>query len=110
MFEFVRRTWRRWTGPPGRIKDVVVVSGIDAVPQAIRPAVIYLVGDDAHRKWLIAGCPCGCGESLWLNLMRNGRPRWSVDGEGDHITVAPSLAVTTCGSHFWIRRGMIVWV
>jgi len=61
--------------------------------------------------WLLAPCPCRCGEILRVNLMPSEAPAWQLteDASG-RITVWPSLIVTTCGSHFWITAGRVRWV
>lgn len=85
-----------------------------AAPEAERLArrgrlVILLKG--THPTWLLAPCPCRCGEILRVNLMPSGAPAWqlSEDASG-RTTVWPSLIVTACGSHFWITAGSVRWV
>jgi hypothetical protein len=61
--------------------------------------------------WLSITCPCRCGTTLRLNLMRSQRPAWTavVDPRA-RLTVSPSVDVPACGSHFWIRAGRVDWV
>jgi hypothetical protein len=45
-----------------------------------------------------------------LNLMRSHRPRWSFEVHADEtVSIHPSVVVTTCGSHFWVRRSRVEW-
>ncbi|MGE0371676.1 MAG: DUF6527 family protein [Gammaproteobacteria bacterium] len=56
-------------------------------------------------------CPCGCGDVLEMMLLPTVKPRWNVtvDRRG-HPTLHPSVwRNTACRSHFWLRRGKVVW-
>jgi hypothetical protein len=78
---------------------------------SLRPGGVILVGPERAPKWALLGCPCRCGETLWVNLMPGHPRRWEFDRDHDGtITRSPSLDVTKCGSHFWIRKGKVVWV
>ena len=70
--------------------------------------VVLLKG--THPTWLVALCPCRCGEILRVNLMTTAEPAWrvTVSARG-RTTVWPSLIVTPCGSHFWVTDGRVRW-
>lgn len=56
-------------------------------------------------------CPCGCGRKLEVMLLAEVRPRWdlSIDSNG-YPSLSPSVWVKDgCKSHFWLRRGNIMW-
>src|SRR5258708_27803125 len=80
-------------------------------PEAVVPKVVYLVGE-SNNPWLaIFVCPCGCEEVISLSLIRNDRPRWRamlhIDGT---VSLSPSIwRKRGCRSHFFIRRGRVVW-
>ena len=60
-------------------------------------------------KYII--CPCGCGETLYMNLQRDRRPCWrfTVDRRGT-ATLHPSVwRQVGCRSHFFLRRGVVQW-
>lgn len=72
---------------------------------------LYVLG--AVNDWgLVLACPCGCRESIELNLLPETRPRWGVTEHWDAtISVNPSIWRTEgCRSHFWIRSGVVEWV
>jgi hypothetical protein len=82
------------------------------LPEALEPGINYLVGQ-REAPWQVALlCPCGCLEVIHLNLLPPGPPLWRVAQDSDGaLTVSPSIWRTKgCRSHFWIRRGRVVWV
>jgi len=82
----------------------------DAIAAASNPGVAALVGGGKGYKWLIMQCPCGCNEELALNLMHSHKPFWRVEMRaGSQFSVHPSVDSTTCGAHFWIRDGEVIW-
>ena len=89
-----------------RIKSVAV----QELPDVLRKQRLYLVG--ARQPWAAALlCPCGCGEVIHLSLMQNDSPRWRLQLEPEGIpTLTPSVWRTRgCRSHFFLRRGAVVW-
>ena len=76
---------------------------------AVRAGKFVLVGPEGYKKWLVFACPCGCGNDVRLNLMQKFNPRWRVERTRSGINVYPSIDMQTCGAHFWVRDGAIVW-
>jgi hypothetical protein len=71
---------------------------------------LNVVGDRTHSKWAYLVCPCGCGETLELNLMKSHWPHWKLRVDRtDSPTLQPSVWSQTCGAHFWLRDGVITW-
>jgi hypothetical protein len=68
------------------------------------------VGDPA--KWATLQCPCGCGDTIDVNLMKTRHPVWQLSITNGKATFHPSLWVPKekCGAHFWIKNGKIIWV
>jgi hypothetical protein len=88
--------------------------GISAkdMPERFEPKTIYVVGDKGH-KWVAAFiCPCGCGQLIQLNLLKDGDVSWRTSIHKDSsITIRPSIwRITGCRSHFTITRGDLRWV
>ncbi len=56
-------------------------------------------------------CPCGCGGSIQLSLIAGDTPSWRVRRHfNGSVTLHPSVwGKTGCRSHFFLRRGRIVW-
>lgn len=88
---------------------VIVVC--DDLPETLREKRLYVVGASPHFWKAALLCPCGCGDTIELNLAPPGRPRWELTQVNrSQVTVSPSVwRATGCGSHFWIREGKIVW-
>lgn len=78
---------------------------------ALRNDCIYVVGEDGFFWFVAMICPCGCGEVLYMNLLRERRPSWSFSVETDGtITLTPSVwRQKGCRSHFYVRRGIVEW-
>lgn len=69
-----------------------------------------MVRSGDNNKWLLFMCPCGCGQQIALNLMEGHSPRWRVDVKSPtSFSVFPSVDATSCGAHFWLRNGVVVW-
>lgn len=68
---------------------------------------------DAGEDWSVAmRCPCGCGQAIELALIPEAKPRWKLRVESDETpTLSPSVWLREgCRSHFFVRRGRVVWV
>ncbi|GAC1314173.1 MAG: hypothetical protein NVSMB24_38500 [Mucilaginibacter sp.] len=80
------------------------------IPAHIRDGAVYIIGG-ASPWLLLLRCPCGCGETIHLNLLKEASPRWGYRVVKKTITVKPSIWRTTgCKSHFIIRNGQVQWV
>jgi hypothetical protein len=79
-------------------------------PEKERDGVIYIIGGIA--PWLLSmHCPCGCGETIQLNLLKEGSPCWNFKVHQKKITLNPSVWRTIgCKSHFIISKGQVRWV
>ncbi len=83
-----------------------------AEAEALEPREIGLIVDGKIRKWAVLQCPCGCGERIYVNLMRSSSPFWEIEIHPDSkISLHPSLyrGEGTCESHFVVRKGVIKW-
>lgn len=98
---------RRWTSFAGVAR---LDSRYDA-SAALEARQLIIIGSLDHPKWLKFQCPCGCGDTIALNLMESHYPRWRVRAEGPaSISVSPSVDATKCHSHFWIKANQVIWV
>ena len=81
-------------------------------PDAFDPSRVYLVGEDRVPWSAALLCPCGCGAEIRVSLVKNDRPRWRVKRHfNGTVTLHPSIWRSKgCRSHFFLRRGRIVWV
>lgn len=59
-------------------------------------------------RLLILACPCGCADEIVVNLDRRAGPAWRLYGNGQNLSVFPSVwRESGCCSHFIIWRGRI---
>ena len=84
---------------------------VEELPEVPKDQVIYLVGEAEHLWVAAMKCPCGCSETIHLNLLHGQRPRWSVaESEDGPVTLSPSVwRKAGCKSHFFFRNGLVVW-
>ena len=104
--KWVRRAWDKF-GPRRGLK---VVEG-DSLPQVL-PQRDLVLARDGNEDWCVGmRCPCGCGKTIELLLIREAKPRWDllVDRSGCP-SLKPSVWLQSgCRSHFWLRRGRVEW-
>lgn len=96
---------RRARGPRIRYERV------DEFPELLEPGTLYVAGEEPHI-WVAAMlCPCGCGDVIELNLLKEASPCWTVRQRRDgSVTLMPSIWRTKgCRSHFLIRNSRIDW-
>jgi hypothetical protein len=98
-----------WFRRRHRISSIVQIGSRSDLPNKLGRN-LYVVGVPA--KWAILQCPCGCGDTIDVNLMRSRSPVWQFSVANGKPTFHPSLwvPVEKCGAHFWIRDGKIIWV
>jgi hypothetical protein len=80
-------------------------------PDAVADGSLLITQTGRLRKWASFRCPGGCGKIVRLRLASSESPHWRVviDWLG-RATIAPSVRqLTSCGCHFWVRRGRIEW-
>jgi hypothetical protein len=84
---------------------------VDEFPDRLEKSKVYLAGEDDHLWGAAMICPCGCGETIELNLLKQARPCWNATEHSDgSVTLSPSVwRQKGCKSHFFVRRGKIDW-
>ena len=81
-----------------------------ATAAAKRTGIAALVRGGDKDKWLLMLCPCGCGQQIALNLMPSHSPQWKVSiYSPQRFSIHPSVDATSCGAHFWLRDGRVIW-
>lgn len=96
-----------WAGP----RKVTEVRG-DLPPNQLPSRDLVLLREGVEAWSILMRCPCGCGQPVELPLIREARPRWSlqVDKNG-HPTLAPSIwRQEGCRAHYFVKAGKVVWV
>ena len=83
----------------------------DSLPPRL-PFFDLVVAREDDENWCVGlRCPCGCGKPLEMMLLKGVKPRWDifVDQKG-RPTLKPSVWLRVgCRSHFWLRKGRVVW-
>jgi hypothetical protein len=84
---------------------------LEELPDTLNPATLYVAGEGPHAWGAAMLCPCGCGDVVQLNLLKQARPCWAIRHHRDGtVSVIPSIWRTKgCRSHFSIRQGRIHW-
>jgi hypothetical protein len=81
-----------------------------AVAAAQVSGLAAVVRSGNNNKWLLFKCPCGCKQQIALNLMEGHIPRWKVEIQSPtSFSVYPSVDATSCGAHFWLKNGVVIW-
>jgi hypothetical protein len=84
---------------------------VEDVPETPTAGTLYVAGEGPHRWAALMLCPCGCGDSIQLNLLAKARPSWDIEEHSDDtISIYPSVWRTKgCRSHFFVRHGRVDW-
>jgi hypothetical protein len=95
--------WRR--------KRTLLARDVLELPRVLMPGIVYIIGENGHRWAAAFRCPCGCRDTVQLNLLPERRPRWSVTiGKNKAVSLSPSVwRKVGCHSHFVVRQGRIQW-
>ncbi len=96
---------------PWRKPKLFRVIRVEEFPDNLKKTKVYLAGEDENLWAAAMVCPCGCGDVIELNLLKQARPCWNVQIHSDEtVTLTPSVwRQKGCRSHFWLRHGRIDW-
>ena len=83
----------------------------DDFPDFLRPSTVYVAGEAPHYWGVTFLCPCGCGDSIQLNLLEDASPCWSLSVHRDgSLSIEPSVWRSKgCKSHFFVQHNRIEW-
>jgi len=84
---------------------------VEDFPDMLAAGRVYLAGEGDDFWGAALTCPCGCGDTIELNMLPQVRPRWSApQGHDGPATLRPSIwRQSGCKSHFIVRGGAIQW-
>jgi hypothetical protein len=104
-FWLALKRWFRGQPPPLRTQNV------EELPERLDARFVYIVGEGNHQWFATMLCPCGCGGTIYINLMPDSRPLWELTENDDRkVSIHPSIWRTKgCRSHFFLRNGVVVW-
>lgn len=106
LWRELKRWFHDWFDPP--YKTIFIKEN---TPESLSKRTLYIVTEDGcpwHAEMI---CPCGCGETLHLNLLTDDRPVWHIQTHKDGtISLKPSVwRQAGCHSHFWFQKGRVLW-
>jgi hypothetical protein len=78
---------------------------IELAPSELKEGVLYV---SMVHACVIHRCCCGCGEKVVTPL---SPAEWQLSYDGEAISLHPSIGNSrfSCGSHYWVKRGQVVW-
>lgn len=91
-------------------RKVSIIEG-DTPPEHLPRRNIVLAQEDGE-EWAVGfKCPCGCGKRLELLLIEEAKPNWKLTiDSSNRPTLHPSVWLKSgCHSHFWLKKGKVVW-
>jgi hypothetical protein len=104
-WEAVQGLFYQW-----KYRKRIRTAAVEEIPDTLDRGFLYVLG--SGQPWSVALlCPCGCGETIHLSLLNYDSPSWTLRVERGGIpTLSPSVWRTKgCRSHFFLRRGTVVW-
>lgn len=106
----IKKVWF-WCTWQFRSRDVYATEIVKDFPETLEPKCVYLVGEESIPWFAALVCPCGCGALIRLSLLKYDRPKWRAKRHlTGTVTLEPSIwRKSGCKSHFFVRRGRIVW-
>lgn len=78
---------------------------VSSIPKELEEGILYISLD---YNTAIHKCACGCGEEVVTPIDPDG---WSMIYDGEVVSLTPSIGNWSykCKSHYWIKKGRIVW-
>ena len=94
-----------------RIRPGFATEVVEDLPDTLEPRRLYLVGEQSLPWSAALVCPCGCGATIQLSLVAGDTPSWQATRHfSGSVSLHPSIwRQTGCRSHFFLRRGRVVW-
>lgn len=92
--------------------DLFKLEIVRELPENPKNKIFYIEGDKIKNDFWYGFllCPCGCKETITLNLINDAKPCWNVSIVENNFSVSPSIwKIKNCKSHFWIRDRKIFW-
>lgn len=99
---------KAWAAPTRRVAAVVEGDSPTSLPRL--DLVLLTEGGEPWSAVML--CPCGCGQTVELPLLPQVKPRWSLEVDAQGLpTLRPSVwLMDGCRSHFFLRKGKVIWV
>jgi hypothetical protein len=89
---------------------LTVASELDARLAARTDPATLVVVDRHGLRNVVFQCPCGCGETVSINVDPAAGPSWRVRIKASDLTLMPSVWRTSgCRSHFILWASHVWW-
>lgn len=108
----MRKLVYRIFGLFGLRREVFSYRIVSELPQNPHKQIVYIEGNtiDEDYWYALFKCPCGCGDTIMLNLIQDCKPSWEIHFDKKRFSIYPSIWRTKkCRSHFWLKNGKVVW-
>jgi hypothetical protein len=78
---------------------------VELMPTSLEEGILYV---SIPYTTAVHLCACGCGVKVVTPI---SPPAWKLVWDGDTVSLYPSIGnwQFPCRSHYWIRRGEVVW-
>lgn len=88
-----------------------LVESVADVPDEFGGEILYAVEMEGSPWLAVLSCPCGCKDLIYLNLLPDSRPCWTLEiDERRRPSISPSIDRTEgCRSHFFLWKGELLW-
>lgn len=85
---------------------------VEDVPDELKSDLLYIISNDNFQWQIVMLCPCGCKKILHMPLIKEGHAKWKYEiDKRNRISLHPSVnRIVGCKSHFFVRKGKIIWV
>jgi hypothetical protein len=109
--KWLQQIWQFLTRWRYREKEIWKPLWVEDLPEKPQPKKVYIAGENEHLWYAAMQCPCGCQEILYMSLMPDGHPKWTLTKQANGtISLHPSVwRQVGCRSHFFLRSGKIQW-
>jgi hypothetical protein len=83
---------------------------VEDLPPRLDRNTLYIAGEGKYRWYVAMMCPCGCGDTIQLNVRNDAHPYWRIIEQKGTVSLEPSIhRLKGCRSHFFLRKGRIRW-
>ncbi len=92
MIKFFKKI-RTWIAAWFRRRPIPLTwERVEEMPDELATNTVYVAGQGDYNWFVAMICPCGCKETLFMNLQGNVRPKWTLTVHGNNtVSLYPSV-------------------
>jgi len=89
----------------GRSTELLGHRFVELMPDKLSDGILYV---SMTHATVMHNCPCGCGHEVVTPI---SPAKWQLEFDGESVSIFPSIGNWSlpCKSHYWIRRGKVIW-